>query len=70
MQNFFLLGLKYIRQKDPYLAIVKVFNYFRYVPQNMDIFSHIFKMVTPRAQGQFLLFIALNCLSNAIFITN
>ena len=31
------------------LVIVKGFNYFRYVPQNMDIFSHIFKMVTPRA---------------------
>ena len=24
-----------MRQKDPFLFIVKVFNYFRYVPQNM-----------------------------------
>ena len=31
----------------------------------MDIFSHIFKMVTPRALRQLSLFIALNCLTGA-----
>ena len=36
----------------------------------MDIFSHIFKMVTPRALRQLLLFIALNCLTIATFIAN
>ena len=36
----------------------------------MDIFSHIFKMVTPRALRQLLLFIALNCLTSAAFIAN
>ena len=36
----------------------------------MDIFSHIFKMVTPRALGQLLLYIALNCLTSAAFIAN
>ena len=35
LQNFFLWVIKYIRQKDPFLFIVKVFDYFRYVPQNI-----------------------------------
>ena len=34
----------------------------------MEIFSHIFKMVTPRALRLLLLFIALNCLTSATFI--
>ena len=34
-QNFFLRCLKYIRQKDSLLFTVKVFNFFRYVPQNI-----------------------------------
>ena len=33
--NFFLQCLKYIRQKDSLLFFVKVFNFFRYVPQNI-----------------------------------
>ena len=36
----------------------------------MDIFSHIFKMVTRRALRQLLLFIALNYLTSAAFIAN
>ena len=34
----------------------------------IDVFSHILKMVTPRALKQFLLFIALNCLNDTAFI--
>ena len=34
-QNFFLRCLKYIRQKDSLSFIVKFFNFFRYVPQNI-----------------------------------
>ena len=36
----------------------------------MDIFSHIFKMVTPKALRHLLLFIALNYLTSAAFIAN
>ena len=36
----------------------------------MDIFNHIFKMVTPRALKQLLLFIALNYLTSAAFIAS
>ena len=36
----------------------------------MDIFSHIFKMVTPRVLRQLLLFIALNYLTSVAFIAN
>ena len=41
-----------------------------YLTTYTDIFSHIFKMVTPRALRHFLLFIALNCLTHATFIAN
>ena len=41
-----------------------------YLKTYMDIFSHIFKMVTPRALRQLLLFIALNYLTSAAFIAN
>ena len=41
-----------------------------YLKTYVDIFSHIFKMVTPRALGQPLLHIALNCLTGATFIAN
>ena len=41
-----------------------------YLKTYMNIFSHIFKMVTPRALRQLLLFIALNYLTNAVFIAN
>ena len=41
-----------------------------YIKTYMEIFSHIFKMVTPRTLRQFLLFIALNCLTDATFIAN
>ena len=41
-----------------------------YLKTYMDIFSHILKMVTPRALTQLLLFIALNCLTSAAFIAN
>ena len=41
-----------------------------YLKTYMDIFSHIFKMVTPRALRQVLLFIALNYLTSAAFIAN
>ena len=69
--NFFLQCLKYIRQKDSLLFIVKVFNFFLYVPQNIQWhFNHIFRMVTPRALGQFFLFIPLNCLTSPVFIAN
>ena len=35
-ENFlYLRFLKYIRQEDSLLFIVKVFNFFRYVPQNI-----------------------------------
>ena len=62
---------KYIRQKDSLLFTVKVFNFFRYVPQNIHgHFSHTFKVVTPRALRQLLLFIALICLTSAAFIAN
>ena len=33
--NFFLRCLKYVRQKESLLFTVKVFNIFRYVPQNI-----------------------------------
>ena len=41
-----------------------------YLKTYMDIFSHIFRMVTPIALRQFLLSIALNCLTSATFIAN
>ena len=41
-----------------------------YLKTYMDIFSHIFKIVTPRALRQLLLFITLNCLTSAAFIEN
>ena len=33
--NFLLQCLKYVRQKDSLLFVVKVLNFFRYVPQNI-----------------------------------
>ena len=39
-----------------------------YLKTYMDIFSHIFKIVAPRALRQLLLFIALNCLNGAAFL--
>ena len=41
-----------------------------YLKTYMDIFSHIFKMVTHRALRQLLLFIPLNYLTGAAFIAN
>ena len=59
------------KTKHSLLFIVEVFNFFyMYVKTYMDIFSHIFEMVTPRALRQFLPFIALNCLTSAAFIAN
>ena len=41
-----------------------------YLKTYIDIFSHIFKMVTPKAPRKLLLFIALNYLTSAAFIAN
>ena len=44
----------YIRQKDSLLFIVKAFNFFdMYLKTYMDIFSHIFRVVTPRSEATF-----------------
>ena len=70
-KNFFLRCLKYVRQKSHVYFFVKCFTFFdMYLKTYMDIFSYIFKMVTPRAVRKFLLFIKLNCLTNATFIAN
>ena len=71
LAKFFPRCFRYIRQKDSLILIVKVFIFLdMYLKTYMDIFSDIFKMVTPRALRQLLLFIALICLTSATFVAN
>ena len=63
--------LNYIRQKAHFYSLLKFSILFdTYLKTYMNIFSHIFKIVTPRAPRQLLLFIALNYLISATFIAN
>ena len=68
LAKFLPMVSKIYKTKDPFLFIVKVFNFFvMSLKTYMDIFSRIFRMITPKVKRQFLLFIALNCLTNVIF---
>ena len=58
------------KKTDFYLLLKFSIFFDMYLKTYMDIFSHIFKMVTPIALKQLLLFIALNCLTSATFIAN
>ena len=53
-----------------YLLLKFSIFFYMYLKTYNDIFNHIFRMVTPRALGQFFLFIALNCLTSPVFIAN
>ena len=61
-----------IYDKKTHFYLLSKFSIFfnMYLKTYTDIFSHILKMITPRALRQLLLFIALNCLTSATFIAN
>ena len=61
-----------ISDKNTHFYLLFKFSIFfdMYFKTYMDIFSHIFKMVTPRALKQLLLFFPLNYLTSAAFIAN
>ena len=69
--NFFPQCLKYIRQNIHFHLLLKFSILFdMYLKTYIDVFNHIFGMVTPRALRQLFLSIALNCLTSPTFIAN
>ena len=70
-ENFLYYRIHLASKISSFYLLLKFSSLFdMYLKTYLDIFSHIFKMVTPRALRQLLLFIALNCLTDAAFIAN